>query len=358
MARTVEPARRAARLSRPSSRRRPRAARAAVDPVDPHRPHPGQVIEPDVLEADRSGDTPSAGQAPLEPDRDVAQADRAVAGVEEGLGDDADRVGEVDDPRAGRGPPPTARPAPGRPARCAAPWRSRRRRSSPGRSPEAAAGASRRSGAPPGRRRAAGRARNRRPRARRPIAGEDQPPGPTGLATMRRARPPRSASLSGSMSSRTGWGSSAASPVGCSTGSAGAAGWCSPAIGARSMAPLSCSSSSASAARPPGSSTRRCRPSSACVGQETTGAGGLAKALRTVPARARVGRAGRRRAAPDAWIVDFTNPVGIVTQALLDGGHRALGLCNVAIGFQRSLAEQLRRRRRTGSSSTTSGSTT
>jgi 6-phospho-beta-glucosidase len=40
--------------------------------------------------------------------------------------------------------------------------------------------------------------------------------------------------------------------------------------------------------------------------------------------------------APDAWIVDFTNPVGIVTRALLDAGHRAL--CNVAIGFQRRFA--------------------
>ncbi len=46
----------------------------------------------------------------------------------------------------------------------------------------------------------------------------------------------------------------------------------------------------------------------------------------------------RRRAAPDAWIVDFTNPVGIVTQALVDAGHRAIGLCNVAITLQRRLA--------------------
>jgi 6-phospho-beta-glucosidase len=46
----------------------------------------------------------------------------------------------------------------------------------------------------------------------------------------------------------------------------------------------------------------------------------------------------RRRAKPGAWIVDFTNPVGIVTRALLDAGHRAVGLCNVAIGFQRRFA--------------------
>jgi len=46
----------------------------------------------------------------------------------------------------------------------------------------------------------------------------------------------------------------------------------------------------------------------------------------------------RELGAPGAWIVDFTNPVGIVTRALLDGGHRAVGLCNVAIGFQRRFA--------------------
>ena len=60
-------------------------------------------------------------------------------------------------------------------------------------------------------------------------------------------------------------------------------------------------------------------------------------------------RAGRPRASPssppgarrpDAWIVDFTNPVGIVSQALLDAGHRAIGLCNVAINIQRGMAER------------------
>jgi 6-phospho-beta-glucosidase len=74
------------------------------------------------------------------------------------------------------------------------------------------------------------------------------------------------------------------------------------------------------------------------IGQETTGAGGLAKALRTVPVVLRVAEQIRALAAPDAWIVDFTNPVGIVTRALLDAGHRAVGLCNVAIGFQRQFA--------------------
>jgi 6-phospho-beta-glucosidase len=75
-----------------------------------------------------------------------------------------------------------------------------------------------------------------------------------------------------------------------------------------------------------------------CIGQETTGAGGLAKALRTVPVVLDIAERVRRLAAPDAWIVDFTNPVGIVTRALLEAGHRAVGLCNVAIGFQRRFA--------------------
>ncbi|MFF4409430.1 6-phospho-beta-glucosidase [Streptomyces sp. NPDC001262] len=77
-----------------------------------------------------------------------------------------------------------------------------------------------------------------------------------------------------------------------------------------------------------------------CVGQETTGAGGLAKALRTVPVVLDIAERVRRRN-PGAWIVDFTNPVGIVTRALLTAGHRALGLCNVAIGFQRKFARLL-----------------
>nr|BFD84809.1 6-phospho-beta-glucosidase [Streptomyces sp. Xyl84] len=77
-----------------------------------------------------------------------------------------------------------------------------------------------------------------------------------------------------------------------------------------------------------------------CVGQETTGAGGLAKALRTVPVVLDIAER-VRRANPDAWIIDFTNPVGIVTRALLEAGHRAVGLCNVAIGFQRKFAALL-----------------
>jgi 6-phospho-beta-glucosidase len=78
-----------------------------------------------------------------------------------------------------------------------------------------------------------------------------------------------------------------------------------------------------------------------CIGQETTGAGGFAKAIRTVPVILEIAERVRALAAPEAWIVDFTNPVGIVTRALLDAGHRAVGLCNVAIGFQRRFADLL-----------------
>jgi 6-phospho-beta-glucosidase len=79
----------------------------------------------------------------------------------------------------------------------------------------------------------------------------------------------------------------------------------------------------------------------ACIGQETTGAGGFAKALRTVPVVLDIAERARARALPGAWLIDFTNPVGIVTRALLDAGHRAIGLCNVAIGFQRIFAGML-----------------
>jgi 6-phospho-beta-glucosidase len=78
-----------------------------------------------------------------------------------------------------------------------------------------------------------------------------------------------------------------------------------------------------------------------CIGQETTGPGGFAKALRTVPVVLDIAEATEKRGAPGAWLVDFTNPVGIVMQALLDHGHRAIGLCNSAMGFQRRFAHML-----------------
>jgi 6-phospho-beta-glucosidase len=75
-----------------------------------------------------------------------------------------------------------------------------------------------------------------------------------------------------------------------------------------------------------------------CIGQETTGPGGFAKALRTVPVVLDLAEETVRRGAPGAWFVDFTNPTGLVTQALLDRNYHAIGLCNVAIGFQRAFA--------------------
>ena len=67
----------------------------------------------------------------------------------------------------------------------------------------------------------------------------------------------------------------------------------------------------------------------------------MAKALRTVPIVLGLAEEMAARANPGAWMVDFTNPVGIVTQALLDEGHRAVGLCNVAIWAQRRIGHYL-----------------
>jgi 6-phospho-beta-glucosidase len=78
-----------------------------------------------------------------------------------------------------------------------------------------------------------------------------------------------------------------------------------------------------------------------CIGQETTGAGGFAKALRTVPVVLGIADDMGEVGAEGAWLLDFTNPAGLVAQALIDHGHRAIGLCNIPIGFQRQLADRL-----------------
>lgn len=62
------------------------------------------------------------------------------------------------------------------------------------------------------------------------------------------------------------------------------------------------------------------------------------KGLRTVPVVLELAEETSRLAAQAALIVDFTNPTGMVTQALIDAGHRAVGLCNAAIGIQRRVA--------------------
>jgi 6-phospho-beta-glucosidase len=63
--------------------------------------------------------------------------------------------------------------------------------------------------------------------------------------------------------------------------------------------------------------------------------------MRTVPVVLEVAERAQELAGSNAWIIDFTNPVGIVTRGLLDAGHRAIGLCNVAITFQRHIAAHL-----------------
>lgn len=73
------------------------------------------------------------------------------------------------------------------------------------------------------------------------------------------------------------------------------------------------------------------------VGQETVGPGGWANALRTIPPTLEIAAELARRN-PDAWLIDFANPVSIVTQALLNEGHRAVGLCNVAVNIQQRVA--------------------
>jgi len=64
------------------------------------------------------------------------------------------------------------------------------------------------------------------------------------------------------------------------------------------------------------------------LGQETVGPGGIAFALRTLPAMREVAVAVDRHA-PDAWLINFTNPAGIITEALQEiVGDRAIGICD------------------------------
>ncbi len=69
------------------------------------------------------------------------------------------------------------------------------------------------------------------------------------------------------------------------------------------------------------------------IGQETTGVGGMAKALRTIPVILKIAADMRQLAAPGALLVNFTNPAGLVTQALTKYAPEvpAVGVCNVPI---------------------------
>jgi 6-phospho-beta-glucosidase len=77
------------------------------------------------------------------------------------------------------------------------------------------------------------------------------------------------------------------------------------------------------------------------IGQETTGPGGFAKALRTIPVMLDIAR-DMVRLAPEAWLINFTNPSGLITEALLRHSDvKAIGLCNVPINMLRTIAELL-----------------
>ena len=70
------------------------------------------------------------------------------------------------------------------------------------------------------------------------------------------------------------------------------------------------------------------------IGQETNGAGGFMKAMRTIPVILDICK-DIRELCPDAWLVNFTNPSGIITETILKhGGVKAIGLCNVPLGMQ------------------------
>lgn len=75
------------------------------------------------------------------------------------------------------------------------------------------------------------------------------------------------------------------------------------------------------------------------IGQETTGAGGFAKALRTIPIAESIA-ADVRSLAPGAFVINFTNPSGMVTEAFSRSGlHRVIGLCNIPLSMQMTIAK-------------------
>jgi 6-phospho-beta-glucosidase len=78
-----------------------------------------------------------------------------------------------------------------------------------------------------------------------------------------------------------------------------------------------------------------------CIGQETTGAGGMAKALRTIPVILDICR-DIEELAPNAWLINFTNPAGIITEAVLKHSNvRTIGLCNLPIHTRMQIAQML-----------------
>jgi 6-phospho-beta-glucosidase len=79
------------------------------------------------------------------------------------------------------------------------------------------------------------------------------------------------------------------------------------------------------------------------LGQETTGAAGFAMAMRSVPAILSYARMMEALAAPGAWLYNFTNPAGLVAQALHDAGFtRVVGICDSANGAQHAVSRFMR----------------
>ncbi|WP_030348654.1 6-phospho-beta-glucosidase [Streptomyces sp. NRRL S-1022] len=77
------------------------------------------------------------------------------------------------------------------------------------------------------------------------------------------------------------------------------------------------------------------------LGQETVGAGGIAYGLRTVPVAVDIARR-VGRLAPDAWVINFTNPAGLVTEAMSRHlGDRVIGICDSPVGLGRRIARVL-----------------
>lgn len=77
------------------------------------------------------------------------------------------------------------------------------------------------------------------------------------------------------------------------------------------------------------------------IAQETTGPAGFAMALRTIPAAVDYARA-VQRFAPDAWLINFTNPAGLITQALVEAGFtKVVGICDSAEGGRQAAAAAL-----------------
>lgn len=77
------------------------------------------------------------------------------------------------------------------------------------------------------------------------------------------------------------------------------------------------------------------------IGQETTGPGGFFKALRTIPVMLSICR-DMEEICKDAWLINFTNPSGIITEAILKNTKvKCIGLCNVSINMRYDAAERL-----------------